>query len=224
MCPFFCFLSLGENLRGKKVDLIHSQWIHSGGTIGMYGAWLIGVPFSFTGHAADIFRDRAALEDKIKRAEFIICISEFHRKFYLENGADPDKLIITYCGINTKHFTPKSTASTSGNRYKVIASGRLVDKKGFDYLLDACKLLEERVDFECAIAGSGELYEHLTKRIVDLDLKGRVSITGEPLLQEDIPRFMHGGDCYCLPCVWAKDNDVDGLPQMLMELWPVEFR
>jgi len=28
---------------------------------------------------------------------------------------------------------------------------------------------------------------------------------------------MHQGDCYCLPCVWASDNDVDGLPQMLME-------
>jgi glycosyltransferase involved in cell wall biosynthesis len=28
---------------------------------------------------------------------------------------------------------------------------------------------------------------------------------------------MHGGDVYVLPCVWAADNDVDGLPQMLME-------
>jgi glycosyltransferase involved in cell wall biosynthesis len=28
---------------------------------------------------------------------------------------------------------------------------------------------------------------------------------------------MHGGDVYCLPCVWASDDDVDGLPQMLME-------
>ena len=36
-------------------------------------------------------------------------------------------------------------------------------------------------------------------------------------MQEDIADFMHSGDCYCLPCVWAEDNDVDGLPQMLME-------
>ena len=28
---------------------------------------------------------------------------------------------------------------------------------------------------------------------------------------------MHGGDVYVLPCVWAADGDVDGLPQMLME-------
>jgi len=28
---------------------------------------------------------------------------------------------------------------------------------------------------------------------------------------------MHTGDIYCLPCVWAEDGDIDGLPQMLME-------
>ncbi len=79
-------------MRSEDVKLIHSQWIHSGGTLAMYGAWLLGVPFSFTGHAADLFRDRSALEDKIKRAEFIVCISNFHREFYLEHGADPNRL------------------------------------------------------------------------------------------------------------------------------------
>ena len=42
-------------------------------------------------------------------------------------------------------------------------------------------------------------------------------MTGEALKQEDIPSFMATGDVYALPCVWASDNDVDGLPQMLME-------
>jgi colanic acid/amylovoran biosynthesis glycosyltransferase len=37
------------------------------------------------------------------------------------------------------------------------------------------------------------------------------------LLQEKIVDFMHAGDVYVLPCVWASDGDVDGLPQMIME-------
>src|SRR6185436_15809849 len=78
---------------------VHSQWINACGTIAMYGAWLLGVPFSFTGHAADLFRDRCALRDKIRRAEFIACISEFHRRFYLEHGARREQLFIAYCGI-----------------------------------------------------------------------------------------------------------------------------
>lgn len=53
--------------------------------------------------------------------------------------------------------------------------------------------------------------------LTQLDLDERVTLTGEAIKQEDIPKFMATGDVYCLPCVWAKDNDVDGLPQMLME-------
>ena len=66
-----------RDLRGETVDLIHSQWIHSSGTVGMYGAWLLDESFGFTGQAADLFRDRSAFRDKIKRAEYIICISIF---------------------------------------------------------------------------------------------------------------------------------------------------
>ncbi|MCR5883500.1 glycosyltransferase family 4 protein [Rhizobacter sp. J219] len=42
-------------------------------------------------------------------------------------------------------------------------------------------------------------------------------MTGKALLQEKIVDFMHEGDVYVLPCVWASDGDVDGLPQMIME-------
>jgi glycosyltransferase involved in cell wall biosynthesis len=184
----------------------------------MYGAWLLGKPFSFTGHAADLFRNRAALKDKIRRAGFIICISEFHRQFFLENGARPEQLHIAYCGIDTGHFTPRRRTRAKGEPLHILSSGRLVDKKGFDVLIGACALLRDKgYAFRCTIAGSGPLEADLRARIAAAGLDGRVAMTGEALKQEDIPAFMYSGDVYCLPCVWAKDNDVDGLPQMLME-------
>jgi glycosyltransferase involved in cell wall biosynthesis len=205
-------------LRGESVDLIHSQWIHSGGTVAMYGAWLLGVPFSFTGHAADLFRERAALEDKVRRAKFIVCISSFHRDFFLRLGADPERLHIAYCGIDTTSFSPKPRARVAGEPYRIRSSGRLVEKKGFAWLIRACEILKNRgVDFECLIGGSGPLEASLRDQVRAAGLDERVKLTGKPLNQEDIPEFMHGGDVYCLPCVWASDNDVDGLPQMLME-------
>lgn len=214
---FFVACHLARTITGRKISHIHSQWIHSGGTVAMYTAWLLGVSFSFTGHATDLFRDRTALEDKIKRADFIVCISEFHRKFYLDNGADANKLFITYCGIDTSHFVPKADQS-DGKKINIIASGRLVEKKGFEYLIDACKILsDEGFAFDCTIGGSGPLESALKEKIKDNGLDGKVHVTGTAILQEEIPEFMHRGDLYCLPCVWAADNDVDGLPQMLME-------
>jgi len=204
-------------LRSEQVDLVHAQWIHSSGTVGMYGAWLIGSPFGFTGHAADLFRDRMALRDKIERADYIICISYFHRDFYLIYGARPEQLKLGYCGIDLNQFSYRDSRLNNNETFTILSSGRLVEKKGFKYLIDACNLLEDRIDFRCVIAGSGELEHVLNVQIKELGLEDKVIVTGKPLMQEDIADFMHSGDCYCLPCVWASDNDVDGLPQTLME-------
>jgi glycosyltransferase involved in cell wall biosynthesis len=123
----------------QKVSHIHAQWAFSSGSIAMYGAWLLGVPFSFTGHAVDLTRQRVALRDKIRRAKFIIAISEWHKQFYLavERGEKPweqshplyeggpeaggpvradqqhiaDKIHIAYCGIYTDEMKPPSAES-----------------------------------------------------------------------------------------------------------------
>lgn len=205
------------SLRRDPPARIHSQWIHSCGTVGMYGAWLLGVPFTFTGHAADLFRERAALRDKIRRAERIVCISEFHREFYISQGADPAKLVIVYCGIDTSHFRPLARERMEPP-IRIRSAGRLVEKKGFADLIAACGRLRDRgVPFECIIGGSGPLEGALRQQIASLGLESMVQLTGEALKQERIPEFMAEADVFCLPCVWARDDDVDGLPQLLME-------
>ena len=222
LAHFFVACHWARDLRDERPSLIHSQWIHSCGSVGMYGAWLLDAPFSFTGHAADLFRDRVALEDKIRRADFIVCISEFHRRLYLENGAHSRQLHLAYCGIDIRRFRLKSTARHAQSACRILSSGRLVEKKGFRYLIEACRLLADQGEsFECIIAGDGPLEVDIRTRIRRAGLGGRVRVSGEALKQEKVQEFMEGGDIYCLPCVWACDGDVDGLPQMLMEAMAV---
>ncbi len=207
-----------RGLKQEKVTHIHSQWAHSCATIGMYGARLLGTTFSFTGHGADLWRDRVALEDKIEQAVFIVCISKFHRDFYLRNGADPSQLIMVYCGINPKLFFPKDLSYDNGQPFKIRSSGRLVEKKGFEDLIDACKiLLDKEINIQCAIIGSGPLANELQQRVATLGLQKYIDIPGRNISHEEMNDFLHEGDIYCLPCVWASDNDADGLPAVLME-------
>jgi len=206
-----------RTVRGDAIAHIHSQWIHSGGSVAFYGAWLLGVPYSFTGHAADLFRERMALRDKIARARFIVCISAFHRAFYLEEGARPEQLVTVYCGIDVAHFAFREAEDPACAGH-ILSSGRLVEKKGFGYLIEACAELAARgVAFRCTIAGSGPLEAPLRTQVSLSGLDDVVTLTGEPLSQEGLPDFMRTGAVYCLPCVEASDGDVDGLPQMLME-------
>lgn len=202
---------------GREVSLIHSQWIHSCGTIGMYAAWLMGVPFSFTGHAVDLFRDRVALKDKVRRAEFIVAISSFHRDLYLSLGADPAKIITVFCGIDVGAlaFRPRPMG---GETPVVLSLGRLIEKKGFEYLIDACAILRDRgVALRCIIGGDGPLEGALKRRIAERGLEGVVQLDGKAVLQEDLPRFFAQGHVFAQPCVWAADGDVDGTPRTLME-------
>jgi glycosyltransferase involved in cell wall biosynthesis len=207
-----------RGLRRETVSHIHSQWIHSAGTVAWYGARLLGVPFSFTGHAADLFRNRCALRDKIRDAAFIGCISEFHRELYRGLGAREEQMFLVYCGIDVAHFTPRLRERPAGGPLCVLSSGRLVEKKGFEFLIDAMALLRDRgSDVRCVIGGSGPLEASLRARVEERGLGDRVTLTGKAIAQEELPAFMAQGDVYCLPCVWASDDDVDGLPQMLVE-------
>ncbi len=137
LAHFFVACQWAHALRSEGgVSHVHAQWAHSSGSIGFYGAWLLGVPFSFTGHAVDITRQRVALRDKILRAKFIIAISEWHKQFYLavargeepwekshplyEGGPDAcgpvrpeqrelaEKIVVAYCGIYTDEMRPPS--------------------------------------------------------------------------------------------------------------------
>ncbi|HWE37751.1 MAG TPA: glycosyltransferase family 4 protein [Isosphaeraceae bacterium] len=201
----------------EPVALVHAHWAHSAATVGMYGAWLLGVPFSFTGHAVDLFRDRVALRDKVRRADFIVCISEFHRDFYKKLGARDERLHVVYCGIDADAFAFRRPPR-GDRRPRILSVGRLVEKKGFHVLVDACRALADRgLAFDCVIAGDGPWEARLREQVARLGLEGVVTITGKPLLQEELPDFLAGGDLFAQPCVWSSDNDVDGTPRTLME-------
>lgn len=219
LAHFFVACHWAREYRRAPITHIHSQWVHSCCTIAMYAAWLLDKPFSFTGHGTDLWRDRVALEDKIRRADFIACISNFHRELYLKHGAHPEQLHLVYCGIDVQRFSPPSEHYRPDDGIiHIRSSGRLVEKKGFIYLIEACRILADRnVEFECTIAGSGPLEQKLRDAVRELGLEDYVTVTGKALKQENIAAFAHSGTVYCLPCVWASDNDADGLPQMLME-------
>ncbi len=71
---------------------------------------------------------------------------------------------------NNKQFFSK-------DKFKCIAVGRLVEYKGFDYLIDAFKFLDDD-KYELLLVGSGPLFEKLKKKVGEksnIKLMGRLS-------------------------------------------------
>jgi len=204
--------------RKKSIGHIHAHWAHTATSIAMHTAELLGIGFSFTGHANDLFVHRVALSAKIKRARFIVCISEFHRRFYLDRGADPKRLHVVYCGIDTDRFCTTAKEETPLAIPVILGVGRLVEKKGFHHLIEGCALLSKRgVPFHCHIAGSGPEEQRLQSLIDTHGLGDRVRVSGRTVLQEELAPLLRSATIFALPCVRDREGDMDGLPQVLIE-------
>ena len=211
-------ISLALYWRRRKITHIHAHWAHTATTIAMHAAELLGLRFSFTGHANDLFVHRVGLVGKLRRARFVVCISEFHKQFYVALGADPATLCVVYCGIDTDRYERRTDGDEPVGPPRILGVGRLVEKKGFPDLIAACSLLRDRgVAFSCEIAGSGPEESDLRNRIVQSGLEDLIKLPGEAVRQEDLPGMLRGSRVVALPCVRDRDGDMDGLPQVLIE-------
>ncbi len=215
-------LGAAEAAREKGVEHIHAHMAHVPASIAMLLALQLDVPFSFTGHAVDIFSQRTLLRTKLRRATFCACISEWHRGFYqelLETASEPTldqhRLPVVRCGVNVNEFTPP--ASRPPGPLRIVTVGRLIEKKGFDLLLRA--LASQPVDtpaYECTIMGGGEEADALAKLCTELGLDDRVTFTGA-VPNTEVRERLQAADLFVLPCRIAKSGDRDGIPVVLME-------
>ena len=190
---------------------IHIHMAHAAATIGMYTAKALGIPFSFTGHAADLFRERCLLEQKLRRAAFVACISEWHRDWYRTICQRPDtEYPVVRCGVAVPDA---SMPARIGPPLTLLGLGRLVPKKGFDVLIEACRILAgEGFAIECVIAGDGPELKRLQSLAGGLPVRFPGAIANR-----DVPALLEGIDIFALPCQISPDGDRDGIPVVLME-------
>lgn len=206
-------LSIVDQVRKLNIEHIHAQMAHVPTTM----AWILGfhlkLPFSFTGHAADIFRDDILLKEKLESCHFCVCISKWHRHFYQSITPLPGHwLPVIHCGVNLLQFHKGET-----QQGLILSVGRLVPKKGLNYLIEACGMLKKRgVEFECQIIGEGPERAFLEEIITDFGLENQVKLLGAKTHQE-IRVSLSKAELFVLPCITDVDGDRDGIPMVLME-------
>ncbi len=217
---FFWSPLYADLMRDAEVQHIHSHFVLEGCAHAMFISLLTGIPYSVTVHAHDIFHPKyeELRGEKLRNAAFVAAISKFNKTFVERRypNVTPDRVQVVRCGVDLEQFE-----LASGRRCevpKVLAVGRLVEQKGFRYLIEACDVLRQRgiVGFSVDIIGEGVERDMLEALVRKLNLEGSVSLLGQRD-QTYVRGALDIADVFVLPCVREPSGMMDGIPVALME-------
>ena len=207
--------------RAAGITHLHAHFGSDPATVALLAARRIGGTYSFTAHARDIYHtyitpqiDAEKRRAKLRAAAFVVTVSDFnatHLRALCPEAAT--RIHRLYNGIDLRFFAPSETVVPN----RILAVGRLVEKKGFAILVEACAILRDRgMTFECQIVGDGPLQAALSGQITARALQDRVQLAG-PMPQEQLADQLGTAAIAVLPCVISSDGDRDGLPTVLLE-------
>lgn len=210
-------LKLARALRQRDVKHIHAHFAHAPATLAMYSAMQLGIPFSFTGHANDLYQRRILLREKLSRAQFVSSISHEHAAMYRGIFSAGNYPIIR-CGVELQNAGPLPQSLPTGEgalrSIAILCVARLVEKKGIDTLLHAAAQLHG--DFQIIIAGDGPQRAQLEAIVAEHQLQSRVQLLGA-VENDRVKQLMKECDLFALPCRVDTNGDKDGIPVVLME-------
>lgn len=204
--------------RRRGITHLHAHFATSATTVARLAAAFGGLTYSFTAHAKDIFHESVRPDDfrrKLREAAGTVTVSDFNRDHLRATyGRDAARVVRVYNGLDLAAFAYRRPDDRPP---QLVAIGRLVEKKGFADLIDACAVLAGRGRrFVCQVIGGGEQDADLRERAVRLGLEGVVEFLG-PRPQSEVIRAVQGAAALAAPCVVGSDGNRDGLPTVLLE-------
>jgi glycosyltransferase involved in cell wall biosynthesis len=221
---FLLAVALSDQLLAAgDVRQLHAHFAHGTTTVTWLASAITGIPFSFTGHAKDIYsaelNPAGLLARKLAAARFAVTCTRANRQ-HLQQVCPSAGVELVYHGLNAdvEQLAERLGRPTRPDRPRLLAVGRLVPKKGLDTFVDACALLSrDGVDFEAAIVGEpGEAEPLIRQRIEQAGLGERLTLRGV-LTQDALVAEYRRSSVFALPCRVMDDGDRDGIPNVLME-------
>lgn len=198
---------------------IHANWASHPATSALVMSRLTGIPWSFAGHASDIYIDKAMLADKIHAAEFVVTCTGHNKEYLVGFGGEDSrhKINVCYHGVDLDKFRPARRRAT--DRFRILTVGTLRECKGLPDLIEAGRILARRnLSFDCRIVGDGPERGRLERQIRRAGLEDRIRITGF-LSQEDLIPLYQQASVVVLP---ALSESHFGIPNILLEAFAVE--
>lgn len=197
--------------------LIHAHFFNDGQDAVKLGKRL-ELPVITTVHGHDITKhDNAIAQSRANRRFFervdrVIAVSRFIGEQALARGCPERKLEQHYIGIDLEKFSQPKQESAEPT---LLFVGRLVEKKGVTYLLQAMMQLRARYpDLRLTVVGEGGLQSALRREADEHNLSvDFVGSENAAQIRERLARCW----LFAAPSITAGDGDAEGLGMVFLE-------
>ncbi len=214
-----------ERLRARRPVLLHAHF-EGGGIVALPIARALGVPLVVTCHGFDVtMHDDARWPNPVLRryyrmrrrrlqdegAAFIAVSHHIHRAM-LARGYPGDRTHVLHIGVDVERLRPDPATAREP---VILFVGRLVEKKGPEYLVRAMAAVEREVPAaRLVVVGDGPLRASL-ESLAAAALE-RASFVG-PRPYPEVLDLMRRATVLCVPTVTAANGDTDGCAMVFQE-------
>jgi glycosyltransferase involved in cell wall biosynthesis len=200
-----------------KPAAIHAHWVIPQGLAARIAA--PRTPLLVTTHGGDIYALNNSLLLEVKREVFksakrITTVNSEMKRSLVERGLPAEKISVLPMGVDTKTVGDLA-AKTKVIPGKLLVVGRLVEKKGIAFLLDALRepeLASRLGSIKLTIVGDGPLRGWLASEAKGLP----VEFVGQQG-RDQVLRHIAEAELMVIPSVTADSGDQEGLPVTLLE-------
>ena len=205
------------------IDLIHAPWPRGAATAAWTASRLSGIPFSLAARGDNLEPVEPDLRDKMEQSLFIRANNQADRARIQRMlvPASRDKIDLVYNSLTLRAGQCRPARLVPPVR--LLAVGRFSATKGFEYLLEACKILHEKnFPFTLTLIGGSGLAAggYLRRKLVGmrtrLGLERHIRMPGL-VSHNELPKLLEEHDIFVAPCVIAPSGERDGIPNVIIE-------
>ena len=203
-------------LEKQGVERVHAHFANVPSTVGWVAAAMAELPFTFAVHARDVFVEPQFVAEKARAAVRVVaCNSAAAARAREMAGEQADKVVLVHHGLPLDQYPFRGRQRS--DKPLVLAVGRLVEKKGFRWLIRALEVLRRRhLGLRCRIIGDGPLRKDLAREAQTFAVADIVDFAGW-LPHDQVVAAYRQADVFVAPSVVAADGDRDGLPNVVVE-------
>lgn len=198
---------VAKDLEGQ-FDVIHAHdWLTY--FAGIAAKRVSGKPLAVHMHATEFDRSGENINRRVyaiekagmQAADRVIAVSELTRRIVIgKYGILADKVVTVHNAV--RFGESEEAAPERAVKDKVVTFlGRITYQKGPDYFVEAAaKVLQRVSDVRFVMAGSGDLMNHVVRRVAQLGIADRFHFTGF-LKGGEVQRMFRLSDVYVMPSV-----------------------